>query len=92
MTVDEEQIRDLIERWARAVHAGDLDGVLADHADDIVMFDVPGHAVSVAQDLAAAGVRVSAFGPHRLRATTHLDVSAEDIERALSVCAAVLAG
>ena len=38
---DEEQIRQLIERWARAVHAGDLDTVLADHADDVVMFDVP---------------------------------------------------
>ena len=41
MTDDEKQIRDLIERWVTAVHAGDLDGVLADHADDIVMFDVP---------------------------------------------------
>jgi uncharacterized protein (TIGR02246 family) len=38
---DEEQIRDLIERWAAAVHGGDMDGVLADHAEDIVMFDVP---------------------------------------------------
>ena len=38
---DESDIRTLIERWATAVHAGDLDGVLADHADDIVMFDVP---------------------------------------------------
>ena len=38
---DEEQIRQLVERWARAVHAGDLDTVLADHAEDIVMFDVP---------------------------------------------------
>jgi uncharacterized protein (TIGR02246 family) len=38
---DEEQIRALIERWAVAVHAGDLPGVLADHAEDIVMFDVP---------------------------------------------------
>jgi uncharacterized protein (TIGR02246 family) len=38
---DEEQIRDLIERWAAAVHAGDLPTVLADHAPDIVMFDVP---------------------------------------------------
>ena len=28
-------------RWAEAVHAGDLDTVLADHAEDIVMFDVP---------------------------------------------------
>jgi uncharacterized protein (TIGR02246 family) len=38
---DETTIRELIEGWARAVHAGDLDGVLADHAEDIVMFDVP---------------------------------------------------
>ena len=41
METDEEQIRDLIERWAAAVHAGDMEAVLADHADDIVMFDVP---------------------------------------------------
>ena len=41
MTEDEAQIRRLIERWAAAVHAGDLDGVLAAHAHDIVMFDVP---------------------------------------------------
>ena len=41
MTDDETQIRALIERWAQAVHAGDLDGVLADHSADIVMFDVP---------------------------------------------------
>jgi uncharacterized protein (TIGR02246 family) len=41
MADDESQIRALIEKWARAVHQGDLDGVLADHADDIVMFDVP---------------------------------------------------
>lgn len=38
---DEQQIRELIERWAAAVHAGDLEAVLADHSDDIVMFDVP---------------------------------------------------
>lgn len=41
MTEDETQIRELIERWTRAVRAGDLAGVLADHADDIVMYDVP---------------------------------------------------
>ncbi|WP_406101462.1 SgcJ/EcaC family oxidoreductase [Streptomyces sp. NBC_01003] len=41
MTDDERQIRALVERWAAAVHAGDMKGVLADHADDIVMFDVP---------------------------------------------------
>lgn len=37
---DEEQIRALIEAWAFAAHDGDLDTVLADHAPDIVMFDV----------------------------------------------------
>ncbi|MGX1884832.1 YybH family protein [Streptomyces sp. NPDC055287] len=36
-----EQVRTLIEQWAAAVHRGDLNGVLADHSDDIVMFDVP---------------------------------------------------
>ena len=41
MADDETQIRALIERWARAVHDGDLGDVLADHSDDIVMFDVP---------------------------------------------------
>jgi uncharacterized protein (TIGR02246 family) len=41
MTSDEQQIRSLIEAWAEAVHQGDLETVLADHARDIVMFDVP---------------------------------------------------
>lgn len=38
---DEDQIRELIDRWASGVHAGDMDAVLADHGDGIVMFDVP---------------------------------------------------
>jgi uncharacterized protein (TIGR02246 family) len=38
---DEQAIRDLITRWAEAVHTEDLDTVLADHDPDIVMFDVP---------------------------------------------------
>ena len=41
MPNDQQQIRALIERWAEAVHATDLGAVLADHSDDIVMFDVP---------------------------------------------------
>ena len=41
MTEDESAIRELIERWARAVHAGDLDTVLADHAEfEIVELEV----------------------------------------------------
>ena len=38
---DDKEVRALIEQWAAAVHDGDLDVVLADHANDIVMFDVP---------------------------------------------------
>ena len=41
MSENVAQIRTLIEKWTKAVHIGDLDGVLADHATDIVMFDVP---------------------------------------------------
>jgi ketosteroid isomerase-like protein len=38
---DGQQIEGLIRTWAVAVHAGELPTVLADHAPDIVMFDVP---------------------------------------------------
>jgi uncharacterized protein (TIGR02246 family) len=45
MTTDaasnEVQIRRLVNDWARAVRARDMDGVLAHHAKDMVMFDVP---------------------------------------------------
>lgn len=40
-TSTEDDIRQLIERWAAAVHAGDLDVVLDRHDAGIVMFDVP---------------------------------------------------
>lgn len=38
---DERLITELIERWAAAIRAQDLQGVLTDHTEDIVMFDVP---------------------------------------------------
>jgi len=41
MTDDETVIRELLQEWAKAVHQGDMPGVLMDHAKDIVMFDVP---------------------------------------------------
>ena len=40
-TPDETSIRALVDDWAKAVRAKDMDTVLARHADDIVMFDVP---------------------------------------------------
>ena len=37
----ETEIRGLIEDWAKAVRARDIDKVVAFHTDDMVMFDVP---------------------------------------------------
>lgn len=38
---DEHQIRELLDRWVRAAQTEDIDGILANHAADIVMYDVP---------------------------------------------------
>jgi uncharacterized protein (TIGR02246 family) len=38
---NERSIRELLERWASAVRSKDLERILADHDNDIVMFDVP---------------------------------------------------
>jgi uncharacterized protein (TIGR02246 family) len=38
---DDTLIRALVDDWSTAVRAKDMDAVLARHADDIVMFDVP---------------------------------------------------
>lgn len=38
---NEFQIRTLVETWAKAVRERDINGILAHHARDIVMFDVP---------------------------------------------------
>jgi ketosteroid isomerase-like protein len=37
----ERQISALIERWAEAVRRHDIPAILAHHAQDIVMFDLP---------------------------------------------------
>ena len=47
---NEAQIRKLIEDWAMAVRNGDIDAILAHHADDIVMYDVPKPFQSVGID------------------------------------------
>lgn len=43
MKQDEEvtKIRTLVDNWAMAARAKDMDGVLAHHTDDIMMFDAP---------------------------------------------------
>ena len=41
LSADEAAIRNLLTNWAAAVRAKDLPGILAHHAQDISMFDVP---------------------------------------------------
>lgn len=40
-TTDEDLIRTLIENWAKAVRAKDINKILAHHSPDFLMFDVP---------------------------------------------------
>jgi threonine aldolase len=60
---------------------------------NIVMFelkDSPLTATELLRGLKEAGVLLNTIGGMTFRAVTHLDVSAEDIERAGQVCAAVI--
>src|SRR5258707_6094177 len=45
-STDEAEIRDLVESWARAVRTRNLDGIMANHSPEILMFDVPPPAQS----------------------------------------------
>jgi len=59
-----------------------------DPQSNIVMVDLlrdGDTAEAVAQRLAQAGVRLAPWGPRRLRAVTHLDVSRADVERAARI-------
>src|SRR5579871_5299476 len=38
---NESAVRSLLERWAAAVRAKDMSGILANHSPDFLMFDVP---------------------------------------------------
>lgn len=40
-TIDEVQIRALMENWAKAVRAMNITDILANHAPDMLLFDVP---------------------------------------------------
>jgi len=60
---------------------------------NIVIFDVPVEAAAFCRDLEDGhGVVMGAFGPHRVRAVTHLDVDRAGIDRALGAAQAVLPG
>ena len=55
---------------------------------NIVIFEVEDAPALVSR--IADRVELQAFGAHRVRAVTHLDVSREDVERALDAFAAEL--
>jgi threonine aldolase len=52
---------------------------------NIVMVDLPIDAQPASARLAHAGVLMSAYGPKRIRAVMHLDVSRADVERAARI-------
>ena len=65
----------------------EIDGVTCDPDSvetNIVMFDLE-DAVKMSERLRAAGVQLTRVDDHRMRAVTHLDVSSDDIERALEI-------
>jgi uncharacterized protein (TIGR02246 family) len=41
MDNNERDIRTIIKEWAKAVREHNMDGILASHSEDIVMYDVP---------------------------------------------------
>jgi threonine aldolase len=59
---------------------------------NIVLFDLRGplDAPAAVKAMLARGVRMGAMGPRTIRAVTHLDVSAGQIERAIEAARAVL--
>jgi len=58
----------------------------ADVDTNIVIVEVPnGQAASIVEDLGDEGVLLTPFGPSTIRATTHRDVSMDEIEAALRV-------
>jgi uncharacterized protein (TIGR02246 family) len=40
-TANEVHLLEMLQAWARSVRARDLEGIMAHHAHDVVMFDVP---------------------------------------------------
>ncbi|GAB2478066.1 hypothetical protein GCM10027265_31190 [Jatrophihabitans fulvus] len=78
---DTDEVRALVARWAKAVHTGDLATVVADHAADIVMFDVPPPQRGVRGNAAYRDVWLPFFEWQRSGATfeiDELDVTAGD--------------
>ncbi len=71
-----------------------LPGIVLDPATvetNLVFFDVTGalDAAAAVERLAARGVLMGAMGPRTIRAVTHLDVTGDQVEQALTAARAV---
>src|SRR5262245_15472318 len=42
---EDRRVRELIDRWTRAISSGDRKAILAHHSPDFLMFDFPAHIV-----------------------------------------------
>jgi threonine aldolase len=74
-----------------------LPGVALDPATvetNLVFFDLTGaiDAPGAVQGLLARGIRMGALGPQTIRAVTHLDVSAADIDKTLAAAREIFRG
>lgn len=50
MKSHEDDIQSLIRSWERAIQNGNMDGILADHSEHVLLFDVPEPLQSVGID------------------------------------------
>lgn len=80
---DEEDIRSLIERWAKAVREQDIAGIRADHDSEVLMFDVPPPMFTTGLDaymatwerFFAGSQKPIAFSFHDVKVTAGKDVA-----------------
>jgi uncharacterized protein (TIGR02246 family) len=71
MASDEEQIRELVDRWMAATEAGDADTVLGLMTDDVV-FLVPGRAPMRKPEFAAAARAQAGPGAPRVQGRSEI--------------------
>jgi len=84
------------QRLADAIRTIDRLRLTAERFDtNLVFFDVDpawGTAAALAGRLAEQGLRVGTVGPQTLRAALHLDIGADDVDRAVAILRNVLDG
>ena len=74
MSEDEAAIRRLISRWSAALEAKDLDGIVADYADDAVLFDaVPPYKTIGKQAIRQAWANCLPYFPEQFK-SEHRDI------------------